>query len=345
MRIGSQLAALGIALAALTAAPSVRAQSAAEADKAIAHGVELREKGKDEEALDEFRRAYSLQPSPKARAQMALAEQALGMWVLAEDHLREALRSVEDPFVAKHKAALTAALGTIGLHLGSLEIRGEAPGAEVFIDGAKAGTLPFREPKRVEAGMRNLEVRSAGFYPVSRVVRVPAGETARETIELHAQRPNDAPVDKPPVPAAGGTPPPERDHAYAWTTEPPRPREEGGGGGVRTIGWVFVGTSVALLSMGVVGQFVRQGQIASYNEDKSCPGQGSATQPPACADLVRTSQTWNTVSIVGFIGAGVFLSSGVVLVLVGGSSSSSHAKNTPGSPQITCGPAGCAGVF
>ncbi|MDB4995407.1 MAG: uncharacterized protein JWM74_2839 [Myxococcaceae bacterium] len=340
MRIGSQLAALSIAVAVAIATSPVHAQSAAEADKAIAHGVELREKGKDEEALDEFRRAYSLQPSPKARAQMALAEQALGMWVLAEEHLREALRSVEDPFVAKHKAALTSALATIGQHLGSLEIRGEAPGAEVFIDGAKAGTLPFREPKRVEAGMRNLEVRSPGFYPVSRVVRVPAGETARETIELHAQRPNDTPSDKPPVPAAGSAPP-ERDHA--WTTEPPRPREEGGGGGVRTIGWVFVGTSVALLSMGVVGQFVRQGQIASYNEDKSCPGQGSATQPPACADLVRTSQTWNTVSIVGFIGAGVFLSSGVVLVLVGGSPSSSHAKNA--TPSIMCGPTGCAGVF
>ncbi len=340
MRIGSQLAALGIAVAVATAASPVRAQSAAEADKAITHGVELREKGKDEEALDEFRHAYSLQPSPKARAQMALAEQALGMWVLAEEHLREAIRSVEDPFVAKHKAALTTALATIGQHLGSLEIRGEAPGAEVFIDGAKAGTLPFREPKRVEAGMRNLEVRSPGFYPVSRVVRVPAGETARETIELHAQRPNDPPPDQPPAPAAR-TAPPVRENA--WATEPPRAREEGGGA-VRTIGWVFMGTSVALLSMGVVGQFVRQGQIASYNEDKSCPGQGSATQPPACADLVRTSQTWNTVSIVGFIGAGVFLSSGVVLVLVGGSSSSSHAKNTPPA-QIACGPTGCAGVF
>jgi hypothetical protein len=339
VRIASQLAALGIAVAVAGAAPDARAQSAAEADKAIAHGVELREKGKDEEALDEFRRAYSLQPSPKARAQMALAEQALGMWVLAEEHLREALRSVEDPFIAKHKAALASSLATIGQHLGSLEIRGEAPGAEVFIDGAKAGTLPFREPKRVEAGMRNLEVRSPGFYPVSRVVRVPAGETARETIELHAQRPNEPAPDKPavtPAPAAsnGGHP---------WTAEPPRPREDSGGSGVRTIGWVFVGTSVALVSTGIVGQFVRQGQIASYNEDKSCPGQGSATQPPACADLVRTSQTWNTVSIVSFIGAGVFLSSGVVLVLVGGSSSSSTAKAT--SPSITCGPAGCAGVF
>jgi hypothetical protein len=101
---------------------------------------------------------------------------------------------------------------------------------------------------------------------------------------------------------------------------------------------------VALLGTGILGQFVRQGQIASYNEDKSCPGQGSATQPPACADLVRSSQTWNTVSIVGFIGAGVFLSSGVVLVLVGGPSSSAHAKAAP-APSFTCGPAGCSGVF
>ena len=66
------------------AAPFAHADAQSEADALITKGVGLREKGRDEEALDVFRQALAKSPSARARAQVALAEQALGMWVLAE---------------------------------------------------------------------------------------------------------------------------------------------------------------------------------------------------------------------------------------------------------------------
>src|SRR6185436_19818337 len=90
----------------------------------IARGVHLREQGKDEEALAEFRRAFAVAPTAKARAQMALAEQALGMWVAAEEHLKKALEEEKEPWIARNRGALTQAVRTIEQHLGTIVVRG-----------------------------------------------------------------------------------------------------------------------------------------------------------------------------------------------------------------------------
>src|SRR6185312_3741828 len=56
-------------------------------DALIDQGLELREHGKDADALALFERAYSASPTPRAKAQIALAEQALGRWAAAEKDL------------------------------------------------------------------------------------------------------------------------------------------------------------------------------------------------------------------------------------------------------------------
>ncbi|HEX4352161.1 MAG TPA: tetratricopeptide repeat protein, partial [Polyangiales bacterium] len=61
------------------------------ADALISQGVALRKQGKNAEALVDFQRAYQISPSPRAQAQIALAEQALGDWIAAEDGLVSAL--------------------------------------------------------------------------------------------------------------------------------------------------------------------------------------------------------------------------------------------------------------
>ena len=105
-----------------------------DAEALIARGLELREKGHDEEALGLFRQAQLKSPSPRARAQVALAEQALGLWVLAESDLGAVL-TTDDPWIAKNKGALEGALVVIRKHIGSLEVRG-AEHADVYIDGS-----------------------------------------------------------------------------------------------------------------------------------------------------------------------------------------------------------------
>jgi len=175
--------------AALAQAPAVvpapaTAPATAEADALILQGLQLREQGKDFDALGLFERAHALAPSPRALAQRALAEQALGRWVLAELHLREALATTGDPWIAQHRTALDGALAVIGEHLGHLQVNGGVAGAELRLDGRLVGRLPLSAPMRVVVGRPLLEVTLAGHYPVRREITIKAGSLSTETIEL-----------------------------------------------------------------------------------------------------------------------------------------------------------------
>jgi len=179
------LAALcGVAQAQAPATAPAAAPATTEAEALILQGLQLREQGKDFDALQLFERAHALAPSPRALAQRALAEQALGRWVQAEEHLREALASTSDPWIVQHRAALEGALAVIGEHLGHLQINGGVAGAELRLDGRLVGRLPLSAPMRVVVGRPLLEVTLAGHYPVRREITIKAGSLSTETIEL-----------------------------------------------------------------------------------------------------------------------------------------------------------------
>src|SRR6185295_12934104 len=75
---------------------------AEDVDSILRHGNELRRQGRDAEALTEFQRAARIEESPRTTAQVALAEQALGMWPEAESHLSSALGRDSDPWIRKN---------------------------------------------------------------------------------------------------------------------------------------------------------------------------------------------------------------------------------------------------
>jgi len=179
------------------AAPAPAVAEVAESDALILQGLKLREQGKDGEALKLFVRAQELAPTPRALAQRALAEQALGDWVQAETHLRAALASSEDPWIARHRQALEGALAVIGDHLGQLQVNGGVAGAELRLNGQLVGQLPLAAPLRVVVGRPLLEVSLAGYYPVRREIAIKAGSLSTESIEL---------VPVPAQPAAASTP-------------------------------------------------------------------------------------------------------------------------------------------
>lgn len=267
-----------------------------DAEALIARGIDLREHGKDDEALAVFKKALAKTPSPRARAQVALAEQALGLWVAAESDLVTALASESDTWIVKNRAALEGALALVRRRLGSLEVRG-TEGAEVVLDGVRLGTLPVSSPFRVEAGKRTLELRAKGFHPTTRAIEVPAGGVARETVTLVALAAETAP-------AGTGTAP----------TGPARTTGMGedAGRGQRLLGWAFAATGGALIVTGAVGLLVRKGIVDDYNV--KCPGLGVG-QPADCDDKIETARTWQTVSIVSLVGGGVFALGGLTLVL------------------------------
>src|SRR4051812_24298887 len=174
---------LSIALACVSVAAAAPAR-ADDVEALIKRGVELRRSGQDAEALELFRRAYDAAQTPRALAQMGLAEQALGRWPEAEAHIVKALAADKDAWILKNRSTLDASLVAIGEHLGSLEILGEPAGAEVIVDGQVAGKLPMAQPLRLATGSVAVEVRARGRLSVSRTVLVSAGQLTRETVRL-----------------------------------------------------------------------------------------------------------------------------------------------------------------
>src|SRR5579859_3177458 len=98
----------GASLAISLVATPARADDS-DAEAAIAHGVELRRKHMDVEALADFRRAYAIAPTPRALAQIALAEAALSRWVPAETDLLRAI-AAEDEWIDRQRGVLQLAL-------------------------------------------------------------------------------------------------------------------------------------------------------------------------------------------------------------------------------------------
>jgi hypothetical protein len=267
-------------------------------DALIDAGVALREQGHDDLALQDFQKAYALAPSSHALAQIGLAEQALGIWLKAEHDVSEALKDVADPWIEKNRSALASALSTIQTHLGTLEIRCNAPGAEVFVDGGSLGKLDPGSSVRVEAGTREVQVRAPGKYASSRSVIVPPGGVARETIALETI----------PTPVATVGSDPHRNDDHRLIEEPANPTQ-------RNISLAMLGMSAALVATSFIGIGARELEVDSYNNDPSCPGRAGSGQPPLCQSKIDTAQTWTTISIVGFASAGALAAGGAVLLL------------------------------
>jgi hypothetical protein len=319
---------MAIALVSAPVRHALAAPDDAEAEALINRGIELRERGKDDDALAVFKKALAKSPSPRARAQVALAEQALGLWVAAEADLVLALAADSDAWIAKNRGALDGALALVRRHLGSLEVRG-TDGAEVMLDGVRLGVLPAASAFRVEAGRRTLELRAKGFHPSARSIEVPAGAVARETVMLVAM----------PAEVAGDG------------TTGGRGAREGDrdpGRGQRVLGWAFAGAGAAMLVTGGVGMLVRKGIVDDYNE--RCPGLGAA-QPADCDGKIDSARTWLTVSIVSFIAGGVFTLGGITLAVT--APRREPAASAPAGVRVGCAPSSerggaslaCSGSF
>jgi len=175
-------AGLSILALAITLGGSVTAV-ALDADDLIKQGNALRRKGDDAAALEKFQQAYEVDKRARSLAQVALAEQALGRWVRAYEHLIQALADKGDPWIAKNQAPLEESLKTSGEHVGQLEILGGTPGAEVRINGALMGRLPLPKPLALPIGTTTIGLTARGYVPIERATSIRAGQIARESFD------------------------------------------------------------------------------------------------------------------------------------------------------------------
>jgi hypothetical protein len=309
---------------AVVAWPSAaQAQGDAESDALIARGVNLREQGRDREALELFERAHALLPTPRAAAQMALAQQALGRWVQAEAGLLRALAASGDPWIARNRAPLEKALETVHAQLAWLDVDGNVPGAEVWVAGERVGTLPLPGPVRVAAGVQIVEVRAAGHEPAVRRVEVRAGEHARESLVL-------LPVAAPTVPGVV---------APAPDAEPPVIGETGRTS--TTAAWITLGAGAALVAGGVVAHVVREQDAAIYNDDSRCLAPG-LTRDQVCGSYRSTVDVTTVLAILGYSLGGAALAASGYLFWRASARASAPGAHVASAPSCALAPWGVA---
>ncbi len=161
------------------AAPEAEADDAGEGSDARAlfmRGQEAYQHGDYESAVENWRRAYAVDPRPALQYNLAQAYGRLGR--LAEE--RDALElyiagaSPEDPSLAGARARIATLRERLART--SLRIGGGVEGAILFVDGEERGRLPLHEPLSVEPGTHRIEATAPGYERFQASAHVPPGE-------------------------------------------------------------------------------------------------------------------------------------------------------------------------
>jgi hypothetical protein len=371
----SPILSLGLACGlAFGLATSGNRAEAADPEALIREGIELRRARDDLSALKRFQQAYEISKSPKAIAQVGLAEQALGRWATADKHLHQALQSVDDPWIQKYRSAIDQALAVVSTHVGRLDVTGRPAGADVRVDGELVGHLPLTEPITVTAGGLALEVRAAGHLPIVRATTVAAGLLTRENFNLQPLSPaaeagsltpgRRAPDAGPASSAAGPTPDGPRlsmggggtqtqpdavgpSSAAPAGSEAPSGGHPAPGDGARSHGILTLtaaGLAAVSLAFGVVEHLSWQGKVNSFDSMNTCGGSLPDKGSQGCKQLYDDGQRAKILAFVGYgIGAAFVATAVVLYVTDSGRSSDARALACAPNP-ITAG-ADCAVRF
>ena len=328
---------------ALLGAPAARAQTAAsEADAAISKGVELRRQGKNEEALEQFQKAFRLAPTPRAKAQIGLAEQAIGRWADAERDLGEALAEAGDPWITRQRLVLSEAMNVIRQHVGGLTIKGEPAGAVVELDGEAVGVIPLAE-RHVTAGEVVVTVRAPGYVSVTRKVYVTSGQLAAEIFRLKRNEIEPPPTAIESTGAAGpgaGAPTviasgnPIVPASAEQPTTPTSPR-------LRTAAWASAVAGGAFVAAGVTFLLLGNGKGQSFQNDNSCDldGSGNVVGGSHCQDIYDSWHRDRTIGIIGAAVGGALAATSAVLFV-----KTQSAAQPSSQALVGCGPEAGRGV-
>jgi hypothetical protein len=332
-----------LAVVASGADTTARAQSSGEEDL-NRRGIELRKAGNDAAARGVFQEMYDRFRSPRSAAQLGLAEQAVGRWEDAEAHVSEALRTPSDPWVAKHRAPLDQAIIAIRAHVARVEISGDPVGAEVLINGRSVGKLPLPRSITVPTGQVDVECRAPGHKTAVRTLSLGAAEYQRVFIRMEKEPGGAlrraATVAHADPPASGAEPdvPGDKDAAAEAASAPdhpsagaPSPGPGGEADSLRTgpssvrsaIKWTSLGLAVAGLGTGIAGSIVREQQVSTFRNTNNgnCRDNGGRgvdlTGAPvaACQGPLDAQKTATVFQIAGFVAAGVFAATWLVLQL------------------------------
>jgi hypothetical protein len=256
-------------------------------DAQYQHAFKLRTQGSDAEALEILQEIEKEAPSERSKAQIAIAEQALGLWVEAERDLLLAFAR-NDPWVGARREKLQAALVTIQRHLGTLELGLEANaprGLEVLADGKRIEASAEGRFFRLRTGRHEIEVRADGYFTVVREVSILPDAAAREPIRLLARATNPGPTKS--------------------VTNSPSLRV--------VLAWISLGVGIGSGALSVSSGVLSNGFAHSYNDDPLC---GRPTnKPQTCLDDQSRVRNWRTLAALSGVASVALAATGVTLLL------------------------------
>jgi tetratricopeptide (TPR) repeat protein len=184
----------------------------------VDEGMSLQAAGSLQPALDKYKEAQTIHPTPRAQAQMGLTEESLGDLGAAERDLAQAVSMRKDPWIKENRRRLQAAIQRIKRQVATLDIQGSPEGAEVIVNGRSQGTLPLVGPVRIAGGSITVQAKKEGYNDFEHVLDLPA--RGKRVVRIEMDR-APAPVAAP-IPVAAPQPAPA-EAVPALTAEPQQP--------------------------------------------------------------------------------------------------------------------------
>ena len=162
------------------------------------------------EAKTAYEDAFRLKQTFDIAANLGFAEFKLEMWRDAATHLSFALRNWAPTGKAESRASAVKYLGVAKERIATLAIT-VASGAEVMIDGKRAGTAPVEE-RFVDPGTHTVGAKRDGYNPIEQAVTAEKGKTLQVALSLVATAPPPPEVSATPVPSGFRASYPNRAH-------------------------------------------------------------------------------------------------------------------------------------
>jgi hypothetical protein len=284
-----------------SATPVQRVQAQAR----FVRGRELMVKKQYEQALAEFRASHEIVTSPNTRLEIARCLRAMGRPVAAYAELGRAAVEAKELVVQdnRYQRAYDSAMAEraeIEPQLGfvSLTIENSTEGTKVAVGGEELRRAAWTEPAPVVAGSTEIVVSTPGHAPVSRTVKLAAGQRTSLAIDAQSGERLGKPSPEPPPPAPAEPP-----------TSPLRP-------------WAFVAGGVAVAGLAT---FAIAGAMAHSTYDDLNSACGNAACPRGKAGEISSGKTQQTVANVGLGVAIVGAAAGVTLFVLSRPKSPSSA--------------------
>ena len=177
------------------------------ASSSFNNGVKLFNKEKYQEAVEAFRKAYTLKPSWRIQYNIGQCEAALKRYGLAIEAFESYLGEGGDEVPIGRRDEVLKELERMRLMVGSIKVQGPG-GTEVYVDKVLRGTMPINSAILVTAGVEHwIWFVREGAKLATFKETISGGETVK--LKAPGSEPEAAPAAAPtqPPPPKGDQPP------------------------------------------------------------------------------------------------------------------------------------------